>query len=351
MKILFLYTELADYTLACLKALKQKKAEILVIHFPVNPEAPFLFEFEGIGNFKSVNTFRDYNSFKSLILKFDPDKLVCSGWTNKWYIRVAWELRNKTYCILTLDNHWTGNIKQRIISGISKFTIRKIFKKIWIPGTPQVKYANKLSFLDKDILKGFYSCDVPRFNSLANKFDSAKKEKFPHRFLCVARYIPAKGYDLLWSAFIEWKQGSANDWQLWCAGTGEMFDQKVGHPDIKHLGFIQNGEWDNIIEQTGVFILASLFEPWGVVVQEFSAAGYPLLISDRVGASTLFLNDSNGYSFDPGNKPALIQLFERIAAQSDEALFQMGKASYQNSRLITPQHWACTVLTADGSSQ
>ena len=32
------------------------------------------------------------------------------------------------------------------------------------------------------------------------------------------------------------------------------------------------------------FVLPSTFEPWGVAVHEFAAAGYPLILSDAVGA-------------------------------------------------------------------
>ena len=41
-----MYTELADYTIACLKALKasERDTKILVIHYPVNAEAPFVLD-------------------------------------------------------------------------------------------------------------------------------------------------------------------------------------------------------------------------------------------------------------------------------------------------------------------
>lgn len=44
----------------------------------------------------------------------------------------------------------------------------------------------------------------------------------------------------------------------------------------------------NLMKQCGVFILPSRIEPWGVVVHEFSAAGFPLLLSDQVGSAESF---------------------------------------------------------------
>lgn len=346
MKILFLYTELADYTLACLKNLKKKEAEIMVIHFPVNPEAPFLFQFQGIGAFKCVDEFRDYESLVSYIKEFNPEKIVCCGWIKKWYLRICWEYKRKAVCILTLDNHWYGSTRQHILAAFSTFTLRKIFRKIWIPGDPQASYARKFGFSNKDILKGFYCCDVEKFNEKKLRFEASKHEKFPHRFLCVARYIPAKNYNLLWQAFIDWKQVYSNDWELWCAGTGEFFSQRIEHPAIRHLGFVQNEQWDDIIAKTGVFILPSKYEPWGVVVHEFAAAGYPMILSKNVGAVSVFLEHSNGLRFNPENKEELISLFQKINSTSDSDLNLMGNSSFELSKQITPHHWSEILLNA-----
>ena len=43
-KVIFLYTELADYFLACLKELENHVDEIHVIHWPIRGEAPFVFK-------------------------------------------------------------------------------------------------------------------------------------------------------------------------------------------------------------------------------------------------------------------------------------------------------------------
>jgi len=346
MRILFLYNELADYTIACLKALKNadKDVSIKVIHFPVNPEAPFRFDFGNIGEFICVNDFESYASLKESALLFKPDKIICGGWVNKWYVRLCFELRNRSLCILALDNHWQNTFKQKAIGLLSGFTLKKIFKKVFVPGAPQIHYAEKLSFRTGDIIPGFYCCDTDRFNGWYENSWPVKENGFPKRLLCVARYIPAKGYTHLWNAFIEWKKRSNTDWELWCAGTGEEFPLRVEHPAIRHLGFLQKDEWTTVIQNTGVFILPSLSEPWGVVVQEFAAAGYPLLLSNNVGAGSLFLHKDNGFTFDPLVQEDMIDCFDKLARCSDAALLAMGKKSHENAQLITPYKWSQAVL-------
>lgn len=348
MKILFLYTELADYTISCLKALKEEceECELLIIHMPINNEAPFVFDFGKIGNFICIDSFRNFQLFLDRMLSFKPDIVVCSGWINKWYVLACRMLAKKALCIVCSDNQWDGRLKQQMQSMLSPITLGRIFKKIWIPGIPQLKFARKLGYAPKDILMGFYSCDVDRFSSYYSRFRTKKELLFPHRFLCVARYVPAKGYKMLWSSFIEWKSKTNNDWELWCAGTGIGFEDRVQHPSIRHLGFVQKDEWPEIIGNTGVFILPSLFEPWGVVVQEFSAAGFPLVCSNRVGSSQTFLTRNNGVTFDPANSNELICCFQEIDKMDNIALAKMSKISNEVSYSITPRQWAQTLLTS-----
>lgn len=348
MKILFLYTELAEYTLACIKALKNSAGnpEILVIHYPVNPEAPFRFDFSSIGKFISIEQLPDYSTLKQEVDNFSPDKIVVSGWANKKYLRICMNYRSKAHCILTMDNHWTGSLKQHILKTIFAITLKKTFSKIWIPGEPQRKYAKMLGFKEENIMEGFYCCDTELYVTMGKAVSIQKKNNFPKRFLCVARYIPQKNYESLWEAFAEWKSTSNNDWELWCAGTGENFDFRKIHPAIKHLGFLHKNELPAIIEETSVFILPSLFEPWAVAVQEFAAAGYPLILSTKVGAASAFLDSGNGWMFPPNDKAALINIFNEINKLDIKNIEEMGLKSVDKAIKLTPRQWALRLVSA-----
>ena len=68
------------------------------------------------------------------------------------------------------------------------------------------------------------------------------------------------------------------------------------HPQIFHHGFLQQSELESFMKIKGVFIMPSHYDHWGVAVQEFSAAGFPLILSDKVGANCSFLrNGENGF--------------------------------------------------------
>ena len=343
MKVLFLYTELADYTLSCLKALKNNGHDIKVIHYPVNPEAPFKFIFDNIGVFNCILDYKTFRQLRDDVKIFSPDIIICSGWLNKNYLRICYEYRRKSTCVLTMDNHWDGTFKQKILSYFSKITIQKIFKFCWIPGDAQLEYAIKLGFNTSNIKRGFYSCDFLKFNSIYHGRLQKISSEFPKVFLCVARYVPQKNYEMLWSAFIKWQERMPSEWELWCAGTGPDWDQRVIHPKIKHLGFIQPDNFQEILFKSGVFVLASSSEPWGVVVHEFAASGFPLVLSTEIGAAAQFTNGKNGLLFEPNDVEQLICSFDLINSLTNSQLIQMGIESNDIAQGITPEIWAETI--------
>ncbi|MGZ4099126.1 MAG: glycosyltransferase family 4 protein, partial [Bacteroidia bacterium] len=268
MNFLFLYTELADYFINCCKILSAH-GTVHIIRWPVNKEAPFQFEFpEGIKVYDKDNYKR--NQLSQLIQEINPDIIICSGWIDKDYLNIVKSYYKKIPTVLACDTHWTGTLRQHIASLLSPFFLKNRFSHAWVPGEPQYNYVKKLGFSTGNIYKGFYCCDLEKFNSNYSK-SALLKNTIPHKFLYVGRYYEFKGITDLWEAFIQLQEETPNDWELWCLGTGSVIPRE--HPKIKHFGFVQPKELGPILDQSGVFVLPSRFEPWGVVVQEYSAAG------------------------------------------------------------------------------
>ena len=86
-KIVFLYSEIAGYFLACAEKLSEN-ADVLIIRWPTNIEAPF--EFENSNHLKVIT--KQSGKTKELtreILQFSPDLVVCSGWMDKDYLKIV----------------------------------------------------------------------------------------------------------------------------------------------------------------------------------------------------------------------------------------------------------------------
>jgi len=247
-KFLFLYTEAAPYLLTCLESLATgHDAEVHLVRWPVNSEAPFSFSSDRI---HVQERDRDRNSdLIDFVNKISPDAIFISGWVDRAYLRVARLHRHRGIpIVLCSDTAWRGDLRQRAASIVARFGALTPFSHAWVTGEAQAEYARRLGFRSDRIRTGFYSADTGHFLPIGQRNLRSREQNWPHRFLCVARYIPTKGHQYLCDAFAELAgAGAAGDWELWFAGTGELFDQVKNstsgkHPRIKHLGFKQPAE-------------------------------------------------------------------------------------------------------------
>ena len=165
-KILVLYTELADYVLNSFDYYAENyNSEFYIIHWPINSEAPFSFKKNSNINLYNKQDF-DENSLIDLAININADAIICAGWMDKDYVKIVKKYKNNIPKILTMDNHWEGNIKQNILRVISPFYLKKIFSHIWVPGIPQKQYAKKLHFKENQILTGFYVANSQNFEKI-----------------------------------------------------------------------------------------------------------------------------------------------------------------------------------------
>lgn len=345
-RILFLYTELAAYFLVCVEELvRQSGAEVHIVRWPLNNEAPFHFQINN--NQVKIYDRKQYTDegLIQLTQQINPHLIYCSGWIDKGYIAVCRQWKNKIPVVAGIDTAWNGGLKQQVHRFISPFTVKRNFSHLWVAGDPQKTYAQKLGYTNEKILTGVYSADVPYFESFYHRYRQAREQYFPKRFVFVGRYLAFKGIYDLWEAFIQTFEVKKHDWELWCLGTGDDWDKRVQHEKIKHLGFVQPADMDQVMAQTGIFILPSRFEPWAVAVHEFAAAGFPLICSNQVGAATQFLQPGkNGFSFEAGNVSQLRDRMLQCINMDAARLNQMGDYSHQLALTLTPKTWSATLL-------
>jgi len=351
-KALFLYTEAAPYVLSCLQRLAEGHGvEVHLVRWPVNVEAPFA-ALQGNGIHAEVRDRSDDAGLFARCMGLAPDIVFVSGWVDKAYLRVARALRAKDIpVVLCSDTAWRGDMRQWANVVLSRFWMKRTFSHAWVTGKAQAEYARCLGFPAVHIRTGFYSADTALFEPLGRKLLAERTTTWPHRFLCVARYIPTKGQQLLCDAFAQLcENNEAGDWELWLAGTGELHEQVKNspsgkHPRIKHLGFKQAEEMREVVAQSGAFVLPSLYEPWGVVVHEHAAAGLPLVLSSAVGAAERFLAEGeNGFQFPSGDKARLRDALLAIIRRSDPELRAMGRRSADLGRGWSPEAWAETAV-------
>lgn len=339
-KVLFLYTELADYIRSCFDALAESGVDVHVMAYPVNPEAPFEFD----NTTSDVHYYQredfDHRQLIEFMQKLDPGAVFCSGWIDVAYVAACRAAKQKRNTILISDNAWTGSVRSTLSALRARLLFKSAFNATFVPGRPQEKYARLMGFANADIKQGFYTIDPKRFAPLS-KANTDGTHPFPKRFVFAGRYVDFKGVNELWQAFA--KLGET-EWELHCIGTGPLFDSKPSLPGLYHHGFVQPSEMDTFVEPGGIFVLPSHKEPWGMVVHEYASAGYPLICSDKVGAATAFLiPGKNGYEIRARSVKSLTDAMKEIVMTPDEDLRKMARQSLELAERITTEKWVSTV--------
>lgn len=344
MRILVLYTELAAYILSSFKSFLDSNtgADMLIVHYPINAEAPF--EFKSLNN-ANLTT---YQADKTTVIndeinRFKPEIILCSGWGNTFYLKVVKQYHGSAKTVLCFDNRWNGSLKQRLLASTSKFNFLKTFKYCWVAGNPQADYAKKLGFKSENIFTGLYTADNDLFQFIG-KEKLKLKGVYPKKIICVARYIPQKDLPTLWKAFINVNTKFDNRWHLDCFGNGILFENRIENVNIKHYGFVQPSDMSSYLLESGFFVLPSLSEPWGVVVQEMALSALPMILSNNIGAATEFLDATNGLSFEAGNQEDLEKQLSILMGKTDEQLWEMAQNSWENGLKHEKEDWVKTML-------
>lgn len=344
----FLYTELAEYIMACLEALELAGHHIEVVRWPVNNEAPF--ELRKL----SRTTFHDRAQFtdQSLLQWLNtskPDVIICSGWMDRSYVQAVANITFPCVKVMAFDNHWTGELRQQLGAMYARLKFTRHFTHAWVPGAPQVPFALKLGFAKNRIATGFYCADTAAFSAFYSTHPE-RKTTLPERFIFIGRYVDFKGIFELWSAFSALRQ-DAPQWEMISIGTGDRFNDRQEMPNLHHVGFVQPTNLPHYLEQAGVFVLPSHKEPWGVVVHELAAAGFPMICTQQVGAATAFVNENeNGYIIPANNVNALYEAMKKMTALSAEARANMGQRSHELAQKITLEKWVQTALSFANSA-
>ena len=121
--------------------------------------------------------------------------------------------------------------------------------------------------------------------------------------------------------------------------------QQAPPGNIRLLGFRNQTELPRFYDLCNVFILVSVHEPWGLVVNEVMNAGRPVIVSDQVGCQqNLVQIGGNGYVVKAGDRQSLVQALHDVLG--NEAWRRMGAESLQIIRRYSFEENVCGLRRA-----
>lgn len=170
-----------------------------------------------------------------------------------------------------------------------------ILPQVFFPGGKrQAAYLRHYGVAEERIVPANMTVDVAAISRHADGIDAARRAKIRQDlglsveavlYLYVGRMEPHKGLQELIEAF--GRLPSAGPAALLLVGEGALHDvltEAVAiDPRIRWTGRLSGAALLDAYAAADVFVLASRFEPWGLVVNEAMAAGLPVIATERVG--------------------------------------------------------------------
>jgi glycosyltransferase involved in cell wall biosynthesis len=174
------------------------------------------------------------------------------------------------------------------------------------------------------------------YNPVNNKrfmLDSNKTGSNNVIFTCVARLTEPKNHRMLLNAFAKVIQ-TMNNTELWLAGDGELKESLMSEANhlnisgkVKFLGNANN--IPEILNQSDIFVLSSIYEGLPMTILEAMAAGKPV-IATRVGGVPEIVKE-NGVLVNSGDINGLADAMLRLG--TDPVLREgMGKIGLKMSK-------------------
>ena len=283
-----------------------------------------------------------------------PDLLIVDGYSyaSSWAGKF-WSLIHRKHSILWSSSTEADHERVFYKEFFKKFII-KGFGAYNVYGTKSRDYLIKLGAKKDNIFiignntdNNFYYDETMKWRRERSAI--IKSFGIPERnFLYIGRFSEEKNILLLLDAYRSLKSGL--QWGLILVGSGpqkEEIEKYINTYQIKNVfmpGFKQKNEIPKYMAVSDVFVLPSISEPWGLVVNEAMAAGLPVLVSKKCGCYPDIVRDSeNGFSFDPLDYKGLYELMVQITSNNFD-LNKMGNKALEIIKDFTPQRAVQVVI-------
>ena len=265
----------------------------------------------------------------------NPEVLAVAGYSDPGMLAATrWGLRRGKRIVLMADSQyhdeprvwWREWVKRRLVACSSS---------AFVAGTTHAEYLRRLGMQADRIVVGGY--DVVDNDYFARGADEARatpglRERLalPERyFLNVARFVPNKNLSGLLTAYSIYQRACGDRaWDLVLVGDGPLSGELAAQAatlgvsaSVRFLGFRQYEELPPLFGLASAFVLSSVVEQWGLVVNEAMAAGLPVLVSEICGsAPDLIKPGENGATFGVRDDRRLAELMGELTASSDRAM-------------------------------
>jgi len=216
------------------------------------------------------------------------------------------------------------NLLKKIIRNFFlKFFFFKNIDYFFYLGKASYKEYIRLGVNQNRLIHTYYTVDYQNFE-FQKKIYSRKKSRKDlginnktFTMIIVGAINERKNHQLLLKA-IELSKYK-NNFHLLIVGDGPMkelivsYSKKLNFNNITFTGFVNQSQLGKYYIAADLFIFPSLFDSWGLVLNEAIQFGLPVLVSSNVSSSDdLVKEGKNGFIFDPNDHIDLSKKIDNI---------------------------------------
>jgi glycosyltransferase involved in cell wall biosynthesis len=240
--------------------------------------------------------------------------------------------------LVIFDNAQLRNVPRgRIVTSVKR-RLYSLVDAVLIPAPSHLPSYRYWGIAERRIFFGINAIDNGFFaDARGNEGDEGctRLPRLPDRFLLgVGRQIEAKNWSRLLDAWLRCvdsnKQG---DLHLVLVGDGpcreQLERQSALHPNSRVIfrPFANRSVLVQYYAAATAFVLPSVNETWGLVVNEAMASGLPVMVSSSCGCAETLVSKDNGWVFDPESTDELAAAIAACANTPASQLEEMGQNS------------------------
>ena len=273
------------------------------------------------------------------LASFAPDVLVIGGWNQPAFWRgLVFARRRRVPLVTWVESTRVDARPDARPLELAKRAVIGASSAFLVPGSASADYLRTLGVADERIAVAPNAADTSVFERAA--VDRSGRDETT--FLYVGRFDAEKGLDVLLDAFAGGVPG-----RLLLVGAGGIESElRARAADrVVFLGRRGRDDLPPVYAEADVFVLPSLSEPWGMVLNEAATAGLALVATEAAGAAhDLIEHGVNGFRIPPGDVGALADAMRRLA-QDEELRTAAGQRSRKLAARFTPDAWATAAAT------
>jgi glycosyltransferase involved in cell wall biosynthesis len=272
------------------------------------------------GCFQKRNKLHSLIKLNKLLKGKKYNKILVGGWDliEYWFlVLLSPKFKN---CLILESTYFESNV-----SGV-----KGLLKKIFLSNVSCVFASGFLHSKLLDVLSYSGIIKITKGVGLINKPCYLKNNRrYNKKYLYVGRLSFEKNLFFLVNLF-----NSLSDFELTIIGAGpdEEKLKKLSNGNIHFLGPIKNESLKEFYLGHDIFILPSIKEAWGLVVEEALYFGMPVIVSDRAGSSELIVHGHNGYLIEALSEDIVRNILLNISFKSYNQLVTACQSNYIESK-------------------